>query len=96
VGAVHPGWGRFLKLAVTPRPDSTGVDIFLINISTQSETFTEVLQFRRHKTIPQRWAYRYWVTKFKELKNGSASVPVYDRSQWDDDIMEANTKKKDQ
>ena len=94
VGVVHPGFGRWLRSGISPTPDNDGVDIYIIWISTQSELFTETLQFRKSKNNPILWAYRFWVAKQKILGKGrSAAIPVYDRSQWSDDLGEGKPTK---
>ena len=89
VGVVHPGFGKLLRSGISPHPDESGIDVYLIEISTQSETFTETLQFRRGKySLP--WAYRYWVNKHTLTRtsqsNITRSVPVFSRPEWSDDL----------
>ncbi len=110
IGILHPGWGKPLSTAILPKPDpKTGIDIFLVDMYTQSDFFTEVMHFRRSKD-GKYWAYRFWVQehKFGEHtetplrrgkiptvpKNGSISFSVYDRSQWSDEPQ--NVKAKEQ
>jgi hypothetical protein len=113
VGILHPGWGKPLLSSILPKPDSkTGEDVFLIEMYTQSDFFTEVLHFRKSKD-GNLWAYKFWVDKstFGEIteprsylpkikkavpapKNGSLTFPVYDRSQWSDELPEVKSKGK--
>jgi hypothetical protein len=101
IGILHPGWGKPLSMAIVPNPDpGTGVDIYTIQMYTQSDLFTEVVHFRKSKD-GKFWAYKFWVqqSKFGEHtekptpqaklpsvpKNGSISFTVYDRSKWSDE-----------
>ncbi len=88
VGIVHPGFGRLLTAGIFPNPDSTGVDDYIIEISTQSDLFVETLNFRKSKySLP--WAYQYWVTKEIIEKPGvTRGVIVVDQSAWSDDLGE--------
>jgi hypothetical protein len=108
VGILHPGWGKPLSTAVLPSPDpNTGVDIYLIEMYTQSDFFTEIIHFRKSKD-GKYWAYKFWVQQAKfgkrtekptprpKLpaipKNGSVSFTVYDRSKWSDEPQDDKPK----
>jgi len=108
IGILHPGWGKPLSTAIVPNPDpSTGVDIYLIQMYTQSDLFTEIVHFRKSKD-GKYWAYKFWVqqAKFGEHiekhmprqklpaipKNGSVSFTVYDRSKWSDEPQDDKPK----
>jgi hypothetical protein len=94
VGVVHPGFGRWLRSGISPVPDNDGVDIYIIEISTQSELFTETLRFRKNKNNPTLWAYSFWVAQQKILGKGKGmAMPVYNRSQWSDDLGEGKPTK---
>jgi len=60
VGTLHPGLPRLLSERISPKPDSNGMDFYDVYISTQSETFEQLLEFRRG-TNGFLWAYRYVV-----------------------------------
>jgi len=106
VGVLHPGWGKPLSAALLPQPDpKTGEDIFLIDMYTQSDYFSEVLHFRRSHD-GKYWASRFWVTAFKfgsrpdtgvvhvkvpkPIKGGSVSYLIFDASQWTDEPKKEN------
>jgi hypothetical protein len=108
VEILHPGWGKALSAVLIPKPDpNTGVDIYLIEVYTQSDFFTEVVHFRKSKD-GKYWASRFWVqqAKFGERterptplpksipipKNGSVSFTVYDRSKWSDEAQDDSPK----
>jgi hypothetical protein len=62
VGVLHPGWGKSVDFTISPAPDKSGMDVYEIEINTQSEFFTEIVQFRKGTgSVP--WASRYWVVK---------------------------------
>jgi hypothetical protein len=101
VGILHPGWGKPLAMALVPQPDpKTGEDIFSIEMYTQSESFTEVVHFRKSKD-GKHWAFQFWVAQHKCGKtvekptptqklpplgpNQSVTFTVYDRSKWSDE-----------
>jgi hypothetical protein len=88
VGTLHPGgMGKELGHGISPRPDTSGVDMYLANISTQSYSFSETLQFRHGKyALP--WAFKFWVCR-QEFKNGNGlCVPIKSESEirWSDDL----------
>ncbi|MDQ2710675.1 MAG: hypothetical protein M3Y24_00320 [Acidobacteriota bacterium] len=103
VGVLHPGWGRPLKAQITPHPDtSSGIDSYDVEMYTQSEFFTEVLQFRKGRN-QLRWAYQYWVQRHLigdeakrtalQLKlsnapnaNFSLTITVLSTKGWSDDL----------
>src|SRR5229473_4353267 len=63
IGTLHPGWGKPLAAMISPRPDpKTGEDIYLVDMYTQSDYFTEVIHFRRSKD-GKYWAFKFWVQK---------------------------------
>lgn len=87
VGVVHPGIGKMLSEGVSPKPDSTGIDTYLIDISTQSEQFSQTLVFRKGKDASP-WAYRYWVWKhtLKRAKGSKAeNFEVIRPTKWSDE-----------
>jgi hypothetical protein len=101
LGILHPGWGKPLSEAILPKPDpKTGEDIYLIDMYTQSDTFTEVVHFRKSRD-GKSWAFKFWVSqhkfgrhteKTKQMPkppsppvNGSVTFTVYDRSHWTDE-----------
>jgi hypothetical protein len=110
LGILHPGWGKPLSVALQPKPDAeTGRDSFMVDMYTQSDFLTEVIEFRKSKD-GKFWANRFWVTehKFGEHdekpqprvklppipKNGSANFTIYDRGQWSDEPRDVKPKEK--
>lgn len=94
VGVVHPGFGRMLSQGISPHIDSSGEDIYDIEISTQGDSYSEVLHFRRNKyaSIPGAlpWAYKFWVYRHRIIsksrkRTSTVSEVVLDRSKWSDD-----------
>lgn len=92
VGVLHPGWGKTLKVGISPDPNSAGLDIYEIEMYTQSDSFTEILQFRKAKHTPPLWAYRFWVVKhiLKRTLRENVDNPklMMKDSRWSDELSE--------
>jgi hypothetical protein len=91
VGTLHPGWGKQINnFVIQPNLNSDKDDIYLIEMYTQSDTFDEVLHFKKSKRPGQLWAYKMWVIrrsfynpeKHREERSGAV---VMDRSKWSDE-----------
>src|SRR5881275_1923951 len=77
IGTLHPGWGKALPSGILPRLDpKTGVGVYLIEMQTQSDTYTEILHFRKSKD-GKYWAHKFWVNKLKvaEREDPRGSIP---------------------
>ncbi len=61
IGTLAPSEVVPLKVAITPSPDQSGIDVYQIDISAQNFSVKQYLWFRRGKRLP--WAYKTQVIR---------------------------------
>lgn len=91
IGAVHPGWPRFLPFFLTPKLNKNGVAKYEFDIYTQSALFSEMLGIR--KGTNGSWNYEFWGEKvlfnddarryMKEHHLGGRKIPKGDSVSFD-------------
>lgn len=73
VGVLPPHGHRALKYLISPKPDATGEDVYIIYISAQNGFVSQILKFRKSKPRGS-WAYFYAADKGSD-RFGPTSPP---------------------